>query len=151
VVEDGQPAELRGVMVDITEKKQAEAVLLEKEEQYRSIFESTSDGVIINDIETGIVVAANPACCRMHGYEAEEFIGLHPTAFIHPDDHWQFVDYIREIRSEGESRRRARDVRNDGSVFHVEVYGRRFVYRGGPHVLGVVRDVSQQVQAEQLL
>ena len=52
----------------------------DKEEQYRIIFETASDGMIITDIETGRVVEANPAACEMHGYTREEFIGLHLTA-----------------------------------------------------------------------
>ena len=56
-----------------------------KEWQYRSIFDAAADGLIINDLETGCVVEANPAACLMHGYTREEFIGLQLTAFIHPD------------------------------------------------------------------
>jgi PAS domain-containing protein len=48
----------------------------EKEWQYRSIFDAANDGLIINDLETGLVVEANPAACVMHGYTQEEFIGL---------------------------------------------------------------------------
>ena len=40
----------------------------EKEWQYRSIFDAASDGLIINDLETGRVVEANPAACKLHGY-----------------------------------------------------------------------------------
>ena len=57
----------------------------ENEWQYRSIFDSANDGLIIINLETGRVVEANPAACRMHGYTRDEFIGLHLTAFIHPD------------------------------------------------------------------
>lgn len=57
----------------------------ENEGQYRSIFESTNDGVIIIDLETRLVVEANPAAWLMHGYTREEFIGLGLIACIHPD------------------------------------------------------------------
>jgi PAS domain-containing protein len=59
----------------------------EREQQYQSIFETASDGLIINDLETGLVVEANPAACTMYGYAHDEFIGLHPTSFLHPDSH----------------------------------------------------------------
>src|SRR4051812_42539081 len=62
-----------------------EEQLREREAQYRAIFEATTDGLVINDPESGVVVEANPAACRMHGYSYDEFIGLHPTDFIHPD------------------------------------------------------------------
>ena len=50
--------------------------LNEKEWQYRSIFDAAIDGLIVHDLETGLVVEANPAACLMHGYTREEFIGL---------------------------------------------------------------------------
>src|SRR5271157_3675527 len=51
-----------------------------KEWLYRSIFDAANDGLIITDLETGLVVEANPAACMMHGYSREEFIGLQLTA-----------------------------------------------------------------------
>ena len=57
----------------------------EREQQYRSIFDAAVDGFIVHDLETGLVVEANPAACLMHGYEHEEFIGLLLTSIIHPD------------------------------------------------------------------
>jgi PAS domain S-box-containing protein len=64
---------------------EAEQQLREREEQYRSIFEATSDGLIISDWN-GTIVEVNPAACRMFGYRHEEFIGLTPPATVHPDD-----------------------------------------------------------------
>ena len=46
---------------------------------------------------------------------------------------------------------RAIDVRKDGSTFPVEVLGRAFTYKGRPHTLSVVRDITKQVQAEEQL
>ena len=147
VVEDGRPVSLRGVMIDITQLKQAFDQLSEQELEYRSIFESTSDGLVINDLETGVILAANPAFCRMHGYE--DMAGVHPTEHIHPNSHHLFRDYVETVRRGGEFRCRAQDIHRDGSVFDVEVLGRGFTYRGRPAVLGVVRDITEQLRGEQ--
>jgi PAS domain S-box-containing protein len=133
------------------EGSSAEEQLLEREEQYRRIFEATSDGLIVNDLDTGLVVEVNPAFCRMHGYEYDELIGIHPTTFIHPDDHYLFAEYIDAVSEGGEFRARAREIHKDGSIFHVEVHGTTFLFRGRPHVLGVLRDVSNEVEATRLL
>ena len=129
----------------------AERQLLEREEQYRRIFEATSDGLIINDFDTGLVVEVNPAFCRMHGYEYEELIGVHPTTFIHPDDHHLFAEYIEAVSEGREFRARAREIHKDGGIFHVEVHGTTFLFRGRPHVLGVLRDVTAEVEATRIL
>ena len=133
------------------ERASAEERLLEREEQYRRIFDATSDGLIVNDRDTGLVVEVNPAFCRMHGYEHDELIGLHPTRFIHPDDHHLFGAYIEAVSEGREFRARAREIRKDGSIFHVEVHGTTFLFRGRPHLLGVLRDVSNEVEATRLL
>ena len=59
---------------------------------YQSIFNATVDGKIINDLESGLVVEANPAACRMHGYTREEFIGLQLITCVHPDSQYAFSD-----------------------------------------------------------
>ncbi|HET7090279.1 MAG TPA: PAS domain S-box protein [Anaerolineae bacterium] len=123
----------------------------EKERPYRSIFEAASDGLIINDVETGLVLDANPAAGAMHGYAREEFIGLHPTAFIHPESRHLFIEYVQAVQSRGVFEALAVHVRRDGSPFYVEVRGTAFTYQSRRCLLGVVRDVSQRVQAEQLL
>jgi len=123
----------------------------EKERQNRSIFEAASDGLIINDVETGLVVEANPAASAMHGYAREEFIGLHSTAFTHPNSHHWFSEYAHAVQSGGVFEAQAVHVRRDGSPFYVEVRGTAFTYHDRPCVLGVFRDVSERVQAERLL
>lgn len=114
---------------------------------FAAIFAASSDGLVVNDLESGIVVEANPAFCRMHGRTRAEIVGRHPTSFIHPDDHALFARYIEAIRAGGERRAATRDVRKDGTVFPIEVHGSRFRFRGRPHALGVVRDVTEQQQA----
>lgn len=122
-----------------------DARLVEREQQYRAVFEASSDGLVITDLDSELVIAANPAFCRMHGYERMD--GLHPTTFIHPGSHHLFRDYLRAVREGREFRTRAQDVRRDGTVFDVEVIGRGFIYAGKPAILGVVRDVTDQARA----
>ena len=43
---------------------------------------------------------------------------------------------------------RAMAVRKDGSQFHVEVHGAGFLYKGQPHILSVIRDVSERMAAK---
>jgi PAS domain S-box-containing protein len=126
------------------------AALREKEEQYRDIFESTTDGLVINSPD-GRIVEANPAFCRMHGYTREEMLEMHPTQFIHPEFHPLFNTYVDAVRNKGSFECRAVDVRKDGSCFPVSVNGNLFSYRGSPHRLCVVRDITVQAEAERVL
>ena len=123
----------------------------EKERQYQSIFDSASDGLIITDLETGLVLEANPAACEMHGYTREEFIGLQLTALIYPENQHGFSEHLRTFQSDDVFNSRIPHVCRDGSTFHAEWRGTAFTYQGRPCLLGIVREVSKQVRAEQTL
>lgn len=123
----------------------------EREQLYQSIFETASDGLIINDLGTGLVVEANPAACTMHGYTREEFIGVHPTHFIHPDSHELFRAYVQAVQSKGRFESLEVHLHRDGTLFYVELHGTTFNYQDRPCILTIVRDVNQRVQADRLL
>ncbi len=135
---------------DITERKRAEKRLHEMHDQYLSIFESTSDGVIISSLD-GYVVEANPAACAMHGYERKDIIGLHQTVYEHPDRHQVLSEYDHALQAGERISAKGLNVRSDGITLPVEVKGTTFIYRGEPHILAVVRDITEQVQAYELL
>lgn len=123
----------------------------ETEELYRNIFNAAVDGLIINDLESGLVFEANPAACRMHGYTREEFIGLELTTCIHPDSQFVFSESIQVFQPDGVFDIQTLDVRRDGSTFYAVWRGTAYTYQGRPCLLNIVRDVSQRVQIEQLL
>ena len=135
---------------DIAERQRAKVALAEREAQYRSVFESTTDGLLIFDLQ-GRLVDLNPAAARMHDYPIEEFRRLEPGQFIHAGSLPVFERFVETVRSGREFRGRARDLRRDGTPFHIDVVGTGFTYRGEPHALAVVRDVTEEVEAYQFL
>jgi PAS domain S-box-containing protein len=133
-----------GSCIDITDRK-------EVEEQYREIFEATSDGLIINDANTGVIVDANPAACQMYGYTSGEFIGLHPAPLTHPDDRGRIEEYFQRIQRGESFETEGIGLRKGGTPFHVAVHGTPIMYRGKRHALEVVCDVTERVETFQLL
>jgi two-component system nitrate/nitrite sensor histidine kinase NarX len=125
--------------------------LKDKEQPYRTIFEAASDGMIIRDVETGIIVDANPAAIMMHGYTRDEFIGLHLTKYIHPDSQHFFTKSANEPQPESTFDVPAVHLRKDGSLFYVDVRRTSLLFQARPCVLSIVRDVSGRVDAERLL
>jgi PAS domain S-box-containing protein len=123
----------------------------ESEQRYRNIFEIAGDGLIIHDLEAGLVIEANPAACAMYGYATDEFIGQPLTSIIHPDGSNQFTKYIQAVQSQGVSIAQQVHMRRDGSPFYVELSGTVYMDQGRAYLLSVIRDVSQRVHSEQLL
>lgn len=74
-----QPTDMPGavcaVMVDITERKKMEEALKNSETNYRRLFESAQDGILILDAETGQITDVNPFLLEMLGYSHEELLG----------------------------------------------------------------------------
>ena len=66
-----------------------------EERPYQRIFAAADDGLILNDPATGLVAEANPTACAMHGYTRLEFIGLHPTTYMHADSYAQFTKWVQ--------------------------------------------------------
>lgn len=139
-------------MVDkqISKSKGTEKELREREAQYQSIFESTSDAVLIFGFD-GRIVEVNPAACRMYGYSYEEMIGLSGKEIVHPDYYHLFKDYVRQVKINGQFSAQSVDLRKDGSPIDVAVHGASFNYKGKPHLLAVVRDITEKMLARQLL
>jgi two-component system, NtrC family, sensor kinase len=133
---------------DISDRKQAEAALRQQEAQYRSIFESTSDGLVIHDLETGEVIEANPAACRMHGYAYENFVGLHPHTFIHANSLSSLEEIFATIQAGIQHECHLTIQRRNGTFFEAEVFGTSIYYDAKLCALLVIRDVSERRQAE---
>lgn len=147
---DGQPSGLIAIVRDITESKRAEAELEESEARMRAIFETSADAILVFD-QDGRIVLTNPAAERMHGYEPGEMIGLAGPDFVHPISLHVFEAFVRELPVKGYVEVEAVEIRKDGSAFDIEVRGSTFQYRGKPHLLSMVRDVTERKQAEEAL
>ena len=121
------------------------------EQPYRVIFEAASDGMIISDVETGLVVDANPAAVAMHGYVRDEFIGLHLTSYIHPDSQRLFTEAANQGQPGGTLDVPVVHLRKDGISFYVDVRRTPITFQDRPCVLSIIRDVSERISAERLL
>ena len=60
---------------DITEQSRIEDELKDYEERFRRLFETSKDGLLLIDKQTGNIVNVNPALVAMSGHRSEECIG----------------------------------------------------------------------------
>ncbi|HEY3369302.1 MAG TPA: PAS domain S-box protein [Prolixibacteraceae bacterium] len=61
-------------VLDINDRKREEDFLVASETQYRSLFESAKEGIMILDAETGIVTAVNPFFIELLSSSADQFL-----------------------------------------------------------------------------
>ena len=130
-----------------TVQTQAEA-LKERLEQYRNVFETTREALVIRDMETLAIVDANPAYCRLHGLSREALIGQPHMVTTDADTYRTYIDIIRR---EGRYRWEGQTQRTGGATIYVEALARTIIYGGKTHLLVALRDVTEQVEARHLL
>ncbi len=138
-----------GTMQDITVVKEAEKALRDSEERFRIVTESSLLGVYV--YQGGRLVYVNPAFAGVFGYEPDEIVGMaDPLSLVHPADRAFAAERIRR-RLDGEeqvTRYRFRGLRKDGTEVWCEVFGRFLDYNGRPSIMGVLADITAQMEAE---
>jgi PAS domain S-box-containing protein len=134
----------------LQERQRAALDVREREAQYRSIVEATGDGVLITTLSQ-VVVAANPALRRLTGKSEQTLLTTHPRQYLHLDDLQPFDTFLIRASTSDDIIGQALCVREDGGLSRCEIRGRRFSYGGLPHVLLVVRDVTERERAFQEL
>jgi PAS domain S-box-containing protein len=145
----GRPVGATVVGHDVTERKRAEIALRDSEERYRTLFDTTSDGVWLNDLD-GKILEVNDAYCRMSGYSRDELRGMPISALEAAGSGQETTARIRRVLQAGghdgfESRHR----RKDGSVFDVDITA-LYLRREGGRIAIFSRDITRrkEFQAE---
>jgi diguanylate cyclase (GGDEF)-like protein/PAS domain S-box-containing protein len=90
VEENGKPRMLRGLMLDITASKQAEAALRDNEQLWKLALESTGDGVWDWHVQSGVEYFS-PRLMEMYGFGPDDLLNRTDEldARTHPDDQAQ--------------------------------------------------------------
>jgi len=120
------------------------------QEQYRTIFNKSLDGLILFSLD-GHIVDVNPAWTAMHGYTHEETLQLRPTDFIPPESRDAYKQFITTVSNNQPFHTVTSGLRKDGSRYLADVRGVMMDYQGQPHMLAIMRDVTEQVEQENAL
>src|SRR6266851_7351364 len=73
------------------------ALTVESERRFRYLFEQSSLGIAVEDLE-GELLLANPALCSMLGYREDELCGMSCSQFANPEDSeddWALFQQLR--------------------------------------------------------
>lgn len=148
----GRPADM-AVVADITGRKLAEEALLEKEEYFRSLVESSLDVIIIVD-ENNRLQYISPSVEEIFGYRPEELVGQMGMGFLADSELIRAgAEFNKVLKAPGAlSQGLFRARRKDGSWRMLQVKARNMFDH--PLVRGVmvnVRDVTEEKAIERRL
>src|SRR5215204_6311462 len=119
----------------------------EAQVRFRGLFEGVPDAILVVDAG-GRFIEANAAACRMLGYDLDTLLTMGLVdVYSSPDEAEAQVAKFEEV---GESRTESELLRRDGTRVPVEISSRRLDLPTGPIGLSVVRDISAQLEADQI-
>jgi PAS domain S-box-containing protein len=147
----GKPAIL-GNIVDVTDRKRAEAALRDSEERYRTVLEACPDPVIVYDMQ-GRGIYINPAFTRVFGWTSEEIIG-NKLDYVPPAS-WpetqKMIDNL--LAGEKSPRVESRRYTKEGKILDVSISADSYLNGYGIPVgsVHILRDITGRKQAEEAL
>ena len=137
---------------DVTERKEREEKLREREELLRSITENVSEGIYRSTPEEGIVYA-NSAFVEMFGYESRDELRAADPSTFYADPAEREALYRQEDEQGGLDRVEVQFQQNDGSTFTGLLSTQQVDAPDGNQVYndGAVTEITQRKRQEQML
>jgi len=138
---------------ELAEPRREVAGLRVTEQNYREIFNSVNDIIVIHDAESGEILDVNATAREAFGFSAGESGGPRFSDLLSapPYTHEKALEMLRKAVTEGPQVFERLCRRRDGTTFWVEVNLKPATIGGRPRVLGVARDVTRRKRAEEAL
>src|SRR5205085_5338823 len=150
VLDDGSCV-LRGIMVDVTTRKEKESELQSAEERYRSLVENLND-IVFSTNTDGILTYISPQITRLSTYTLEELTGRPFVEFIHADDRGVVMEGLPAVFGGTPDPREFRVVDKSGYALWVRASSRpRFEDGQLVGLTGILTDVTGRKRAEEQL
>lgn len=136
----------------IAERVEVSEKLREREEVYRTMFNTNPDSINLSRISDGSYVDVNEGFVEGTGFSREEVIGKTPTdinVWADPADRDRLIAGLRERGQV--TNLEARFRLKDGSQVTALMSARVVNIKGEPHVLSITRNIEKLKQAEEAL
>lgn len=145
IMRDGRPVGLRGILIDITERKKVEQALRYSEARTRAILQAIPDLIFLQD-KAGVYLEYHAADPTLLLIPAETFMGRNMRDVL-PAEMREYFEAFDRTAATGETSKVEYPLDLDGVRRHFEA---RFV-PSGEAVLTVVREITERCRAEEAL
>jgi len=136
----------------VTTMKLAEDGMRASETRYRRLFESSKDGILILDAETGMIVDVNPFLVGLLGFSHEQFLGKAIWELGFLKDIVASEHKFAELREKAYVRYEHLPLESaDGRSIDVEFVSNVYLVDGAKVIQCNIRDISARFKAERAL
>ena len=138
---------------EIEERLSAKQALEESEKRFQSVFESTTLGIKLLDLE-GSILQTNPAFQRMIGYSEAEIHGEQIYTFIYPGDAAKARRFFDDLNINGPTdfRYQHRILHKNGAIIWVNTTFTGVKKGGGDDslsfIVGIAENITEQKRIE---
>ncbi|HEN20590.1 MAG TPA: PAS domain S-box protein, partial [Desulfobacteraceae bacterium] len=117
--------------------------------KYKTLVEEINDGYFV--VQNGVIVFANKAFCRMHGYHLKEVLGKEFQVFIDPGSRGLVLQIYDKSLKRSPAPHIFEYIRltKDGGSFPTEITAKITNYENKPSNIGICRDITGRVKMEQ--
>jgi PAS domain S-box-containing protein len=149
---DGQVSGIRTTMLDITERKKAEAALTESEKRYRTLFNSGNDAIFVSSFSEndslGNFIEVNEIACKKLGYTREELLEMSPLDFGISENKDKTLDLLKSLKINKPIIQETVHTTKDGKRIPVEVSYLLIEIENRKAVLSISKDISERKEME---
>ncbi len=135
-------------IIENEDRESAQKALKSSEIRYRSVFDSTTNGLIILDSELKIL-NANKAALSMHVYEKDELVGKSLSVLISPES----LDVVEKLKQHlkqfGTVQLDSINRSSGNKDLDITIKGTTFMFDGKQRVLLILTDISEMRKAMQ--
>jgi len=145
IIKDGETIGLRGIFLDISERKRTETALKESENKFRVLAEKSLVGVYI--VQGRKFKYVNPRFAEIFGYSVDEMIQKMDPKDLASEDELKKIGYGISSKLAGEKSSLYYEIRGTtkkGDIVDVQVFGSITNIEARPAVVGTVLDITER-------
>jgi len=149
----GKATRIIGATQNITERKEAEAILKASEERYRYLFNNNPACILIWDMNDFSILEVNQLAIEQYNYSREEFLKKSIVELRNAED----VQAVKELAHKAKAdvffkmTSTWKHINKAGEYMYMEITSHRIEYKGKNVILALANNVTEKILLEEKL